>query len=164
MNKAYVALGTNIEPRHDYLKQAIQSLKDHEQVNIVKESRIYETAPVGYTDQAHFLNMVLEVETPLEAIDLLDVCQSIEQDLGRERTIRFGPRTIDLDILVYNSDVIDTERLTVPHPRMDDRAFVLVPLVELNGEAVVSTSGDKAKDKLAAIDQASKDEVTVWNE
>ncbi|HLQ74093.1 MAG TPA: 2-amino-4-hydroxy-6-hydroxymethyldihydropteridine diphosphokinase [Bacillota bacterium] len=164
MNKAYVALGTNIEPRLDYLERAIKLLKDNKSLKIMKESSIYETAPVGYTDQSHFLNMVLVVETSLSAIALLDACQAIEQELGRERTIRFGPRTIDLDILVYNEDVIDTERLTVPHPRMDDRAFVLVPLAELTDKAIVNESGETVKDKVAALDEESLREVKQWQQ
>src|SRR5699024_525354 len=164
MNKAYAALGTNIEPRLDYLERAIKLLKDNKSLKIMKESSIYETAPVGYTDQSHFLNMVLVVETSLSAIALLDACQAIEQELGRERTIRFGPRTIDLDILVYNEDVIDTERLTVPHPRMDDRAFVLVPLAELTDKAIVNESGETVKDKVAALDEESLREVKQWQQ
>src|SRR5699024_4742896 len=98
---------------------------------IVKESSIYETPPVGYTNQGHFLNMFIAVKTSLSAIKLLDVCQCIEQQLGRKREIRFGPRTIDLDILIYNEENIKTDRLIVPHPRMHERAFVLIPLVEI---------------------------------
>src|SRR5699024_9592520 len=96
-----------------------------------QESSIYETAPVGFIDQADFLNMVIEVETRLSPIELLDVCQEIELRLGRERVIRFGPRTIDLDILLYNQENLETERLSIPHVRMHERAFVLVPLAEI---------------------------------
>lgn len=131
MNRAYIGLGTNIEPRIDYLNKALRLLKKDKRINVLKASSIYQTAPVGYTDQPDFLNMVIEIDTSLIAIDLLDVCQDIEQHLGRKRTIRFGPRTIDLDILVYNQENRQSERLIIPHPRMYERAFVLVPLKEI---------------------------------
>lgn len=131
MNKSYIALGTNIEPRADYLNRALNLLENYEEIKTQKKSSIYETEPVGYVNQAHFLNMVISVKTTLSAVQLLDVCQDIERQLGRERTIQNGPRTIDLDILAYNQEVIRTDRLTVPHPRMGDRAFVLVPLIEI---------------------------------
>lgn len=131
MNKVYIALGTNIEPRKKYLQQAIEQLNVLEEILLVKKSAIYETKPVGYMDQADFLNMVIEIKTSFTPIQLLDVCQSIERELGRKRTIRFGPRTIDLDILIYNHENIKSERLIVPHPRIDERAFVLVPLAEI---------------------------------
>src|SRR5690625_7670006 len=100
-------------------------------ITILQKSAIYEIAPVGYLDQADFLSMVIEVDTSLSALDLLDLCQSIEQDLGRKQTIRFGPRTIDLDILLYDQKDRQTERLTIPHPRMHERAVVLVPMEEI---------------------------------
>src|SRR5690606_40011733 len=109
MNKAFIALGTNIEPRKEYLDQAIQLLSKVEDVQIIKKSSIYQTPPVGYTNQADFLNMVLEISTRLSSEQLLDQCQEIENELGRKRTIRFGPRTIDLDILVFNEENIKTE-------------------------------------------------------
>src|SRR5690625_2037020 len=101
MTQAFIALGTNIEPRKDHLSNALETLAKSAHITILQKSAIYETAPVGYLDQADFLNMVIEVDTSLAALDLLDFCQSIEQDLGRKQTIRFGPRTIDLDILLY---------------------------------------------------------------
>lgn len=137
MKQAWLSIGTNIEPRREHLKQAIEKLESYNSINLVNKSAIYETAPVGYLDQAHFLNMVLQVETSLAAIELLDVCQAIENYLGRKRIIRFGPRTIDLDILLYDNQNIATERLIVPHPRMHERAFVLVPLNEIASNLVI---------------------------
>ncbi|MCC3359096.1 2-amino-4-hydroxy-6-hydroxymethyldihydropteridine diphosphokinase [Bacillus sp. REN16] len=131
MNTAYIALGTNIGEREDYLHLALKAIQD-QNIKIIDFSSIYETDPVGYEDQDLFLNMVIEVDTGLSAFDLLQVLQNIELTSGRERKIRWGPRTLDLDILLYNRDVIETERLIVPHPRMTERAFVLVPLVEIN--------------------------------
>ena len=137
MNIAYLALGTNIEPREEYLDEAIRMLEENTSITIKKKSSIYETAPVGYTDQADFLNMVIEVETSLSSIELLEFCQEVELDLGRKREIRFGPRTIDLDILIYNQENSTIERLIIPHPRMHERAFVLVPLEEIAPNLVI---------------------------
>lgn len=139
MNHAFIALGTNIEPRESYMQQALAQLARQKGIQIIKESSIYETAPVGYTDQAQFLNLVIEVKTTYTALELLQVCQAIETDLGRKRTIRFGPRTIDLDILLYNHENKETEQLTIPHPRMHERAFVLVPLHEIAADQMVPT-------------------------
>src|SRR5699024_4353246 len=94
-------------------------------------SSIYETEPVGYVDQANFLNIVIKISTLYTPYKLLGIAQEIELKLGRTRDIRWGPRTIDIDILLYNNDRIDTETLTIPHQRMYERAFVLIPLQEL---------------------------------
>ncbi|WP_066185570.1 MULTISPECIES: 2-amino-4-hydroxy-6-hydroxymethyldihydropteridine diphosphokinase [Gracilibacillus] len=132
MNKVYIALGSNIAPRFNYLYRAIDILQQHEDIEVAKQSSVYETDPVGYTDQEQFLNMVIELETTLEPIALLNVCQSIERKLGRKRDIRWGPRTIDLDILLYNQTSIVNDRLVVPHRRLHERAFVLIPLAEIH--------------------------------
>lgn len=131
MNIAYLSIGSNIGDRLHHLTEAVRSLHLHDNIEVTGISSIYETEPVGYTDQANFLNLVVCLETSLNPFELLDVCQGIENDLGRVREIRWGPRTVDLDILLYNNDNIETENLTVPHPRMDERAFVLVPLMEI---------------------------------
>ncbi|KAA0941077.1 2-amino-4-hydroxy-6-hydroxymethyldihydropteridine diphosphokinase [Sporosarcina sp. ANT_H38] len=124
-------MGSNIGDRLNHLKEAVRALHSHEGTTVAAVSSIYETEPVGFTDQADFLNMVVCVETSLEAQELLGFCQKIEQELGRIRDIRWGPRTVDLDILLYNNDNIETENLIVPHPRMRERAFVLIPLLEI---------------------------------
>ena len=132
MNESYLSLGSNIGDRLDMLKQAVRMLTEHPSVQVAAISSLYETEPVGFTEQEPFLNMVVHVRTDLPAIELLDLCQAIEQKLQRKRLIRWGPRTIDLDILLYNQDDMETERLIVPHPRMHERAFVLIPLLEVN--------------------------------
>ncbi|WP_112179209.1 MULTISPECIES: 2-amino-4-hydroxy-6-hydroxymethyldihydropteridine diphosphokinase [Paraliobacillus] len=132
MKVAYIALGSNIEPRYSYLKKAIKELEQIAKVVVLNKSDVYETVPVGYTDQANFLNMVIEIETSLSAFNLLDSCQAVEGKLGRNRDIRWGPRTIDLDILLYNKENMKTDKLIIPHPRMHERAFVLVPLQDVN--------------------------------
>ncbi|MFD3448334.1 2-amino-4-hydroxy-6-hydroxymethyldihydropteridine diphosphokinase [Microbacteriaceae bacterium 4G12] len=131
---AYLGLGSNIGDRFSYLQHAISLLADHPAISVEDISSIYETDPVGYTDQNQFLNVAVKISTSLHAVELLHVTQSIEQELGRKREVRWGPRTIDLDILLYNHENIETESLIIPHPRMFDRAFVLVPLLEINGD------------------------------
>ena len=132
MNLSYLSLGSNMGDRFEMLRQAVAQLAEQPAVTVTQISSLYETDPVGYTDQEPFLNMVVQLETELTAMALLDVCQMIEQNLNRKRLVRWGPRTIDLDILLYNQDRIETARLTVPHPRMNERAFVLIPLLEID--------------------------------
>lgn len=134
MNKSYLSLGSNMGDRVGMLRQAVRLLKEHPAINVMKISSLYETAPVGFTEQDAFLNMVVQLQTSLNAYELLEICQDIEQTLERKREIRWGPRTIDLDILLYNQDEFETENLVIPHPRMHERAFVLVPLLELDPE------------------------------
>lgn len=128
MKRVYIGLGSNIEPRHHFLKTALELLEGHEDIQIIRNSTIYETVPVDYLDQADFLNMAVELETSLAPELLLDVCQKVELELKRERTIDKGPRTIDLDLLLYDTQKVETARLKIPHPRLQERAFVLVPL------------------------------------
>lgn len=130
-NIAYVSLGTNMGDRLEYLREAVQALHQHEAITVEDASSIYETEPVGYTEQANFLNTVIKISTSLSPQALLEVTQSVELQLGRKREIKWGPRTIDLDILLYNEENMETETLIIPHPRMHERAFVLVPLKEL---------------------------------
>lgn len=126
--EAYVALGSNLGNREQTLRQAVELLSDRAGIQVERVSDIYETDPVGYTDQPAFLNMAVAVRTSLEPDDLLSELLDIEQQLGRVRDIRWGPRTVDLDLLLYEQVSMDTQRLTLPHPRMMERAFVMVPL------------------------------------
>ncbi|WP_281864925.1 2-amino-4-hydroxy-6-hydroxymethyldihydropteridine diphosphokinase [Planomicrobium okeanokoites] len=134
MNKSYLSLGSNMGDRVGMLRQAVRLLKEHPAIEVMNISSLYETAPVGFTEQDVFLNMVVQLQTSLTAYELLEICQDIEQTLDRKREIRWGPRTIDLDILLYNQDEFETKNLVIPHPRMHERAFVLVPLLELDPE------------------------------
>ncbi len=131
MNIVYIALGSNQGDRAGYLQEAVEEIGRHEQIMVEKESSIYETDPVGYTEQDKFLNMVIKVNTQLAPADLLKVLQEFEYFFGRKREIRWGPRTLDLDILLYNQENIETEELIIPHPRMWERAFVFIPLIEI---------------------------------
>src|SRR5699024_8186113 len=127
-----------------------------------KESSNYETPPVGYTNQGHLLNMVIAVKTSLSAIKLLDVCQRIEQQLGRKRDIRFEPRTIDLDILIYNDENTKTERLIAPHARMHDRFVVLISLVEIAQHLRLSGEGMTMQRLLDDLSEKEKKDIVKW--
>ncbi|MBU5257670.1 2-amino-4-hydroxy-6-hydroxymethyldihydropteridine diphosphokinase [Bacillus pumilus] len=130
-NTAYIALGSNIGKKETYLKEAVKKLHEHPEVQVELISSIYETTPVGYENQDDFLNMAVKISTSLRPNELLVLTQKIEQELGRTREVRWGPRTADLDILLYNRENIETEQLIVPHPRMYERLFVLVPMSEI---------------------------------
>jgi 2-amino-4-hydroxy-6-hydroxymethyldihydropteridine diphosphokinase len=125
----YLSLGSNIDNRGDYLNSAISMIK--EKCKIIKQSSVHETKPVGFINQPNFLNMCICIETTLSPFELLHYCQDIEKQLGRVRTIKNGPRTIDIDILLFNNIVINTNHLIIPHPKMNERKFVLTPLSEL---------------------------------
>jgi 2-amino-4-hydroxy-6-hydroxymethyldihydropteridine diphosphokinase len=132
----YLSLGSNIGDREAFLAAACQKLSAQPGVKLICSSSLYETEPVGYRDQGWFLNQVVEVRTTLRPGQLLAVIHEIENKLGRKRLIRWGPRVIDLDILLYDSLSIETEDLVIPHPRIYERSFVLVPLQEIAPDLV----------------------------
>ncbi|WP_221569277.1 2-amino-4-hydroxy-6-hydroxymethyldihydropteridine diphosphokinase [Alkalihalobacillus sp. TS-13] len=134
MNDAFIALGSNIGDRSVFLRSALKEIESIDGAQVEQASSIYETEPIGYTDQEPFLNMVALVRTELGALELLEKLQTIENKLKRTREIHWGPRTIDLDILLYNQENIQTEVLKIPHPRMLERGFVMIPLYELQPE------------------------------
>jgi 2-amino-4-hydroxy-6-hydroxymethyldihydropteridine diphosphokinase len=125
----FLSLGTNLGDRAANLRSAISALAPA--MRVVRESSIYETAPWGFEDQSYFLNMVVEAETDLAPLDLLKYLKTLETELGRTPTFRYGPRLIDLDILFYDELILQKPELTIPHPRLHERAFVLVPLADL---------------------------------
>lgn len=129
MNEAYLLTGGNIGNRAEFLQQAKNQIENCGQ--IIRTSSVYETAAWGKEDQQSFLNQVLKIATNLDAPELLDCLLGIESELGRTRTAKFGPRTIDIDILLFNNEVIDLPGLRIPHPQMQNRRFVLVPLNEI---------------------------------
>ncbi|MCM3745630.1 2-amino-4-hydroxy-6-hydroxymethyldihydropteridine diphosphokinase [Sporosarcina luteola] len=157
MNTAYLSIGSNIGDRLHHLKEAVRALHSHEEIEVMKVSSIYETVPVGFTEQADFLNMAVSVATSLDPFQLLAACQQIESGLGRVREIRWGPRTVDLDILLYNNDNIEAENLIVPHPRMGERAFVLVPLLE-----IAPSIGHPVTETPFAVEALEDDGVLLW--
>jgi 2-amino-4-hydroxy-6-hydroxymethyldihydropteridine diphosphokinase len=156
----YIGLGSNIEDREFYLKEAIRLLQLHPDINIRRCSSIYETDPVGFTEQAAFLNMVIQAETKLGPAELFKHMLAVEQQLGRIRDIRWGPRTIDLDLLLYGKHQLSEPELLIPHPRMAERAFVLIPLLEIADEESISNL-DMLREN--AILLAGKEVVKRWN-
>lgn len=130
MNKAFLLIGGNSGDRKLNLALAVE-LITAKAGNILQQSHIYETAAWGITDQNAFLNQALFIETTLQPTELIDVLLDIEVSMGRIRTVKYGPRLIDLDIIYYNEEVIQTETLIIPHPAMQERRFVLVPLAEI---------------------------------
>jgi len=134
--KVFLGLGSNLGDRARYLKEAISALASP-LIKVEATSRIYETEPWGLMDQPLYWNQVIEVETSLEPLELLHVCQEIEHRLGRERKVHWGPRTIDIDLLIYDNTVIESKELILPHPYLEERAFVLAPLREIAPELVL---------------------------
>ena len=143
-----LALGTNIEPREQYLKDALAKIEDNN-LKIILESSIYETPAWGGVADQNFLNMCIEIETELEAYELLDTVQKIELELGRVRKEHWGNRTIDIDIITFDDLVFNDERLIVPHKFIHDRNFVLAPLIEMYGS--IDIAGKNIKESLEKI-------------
>ncbi|MFJ8515777.1 2-amino-4-hydroxy-6-hydroxymethyldihydropteridine diphosphokinase [Lysinibacillus xylanilyticus] len=160
MNDVYLSIGTNMGDRFENLQDAVTLLKAKEKIEVVHISSVYETAAVGYTDQADFLNIAVHIKTSYSSSDMLKICQWVESELGRVREFRWGPRIIDLDILLYNHENIETESLIVPHPRMFERAFVLVPLIEIT-PAPVGKQLQRAHDIMQQMD-CEKEGVNLW--
>ncbi|MGI6296735.1 MAG: 2-amino-4-hydroxy-6-hydroxymethyldihydropteridine diphosphokinase [Armatimonadota bacterium] len=146
---AYLALGANIGDKEKTIRQAVRLLETGG-CELTAASSLYATKPVGYTDQPDFLNAVIAVETDLSPYELLALCNSVERKLGRERTIRWGPRVIDIDILLYEDVEISETTLTLPHPSMLQRAFVLVPLAEIAPDVEVA-DGLSAEDAVRLV-------------
>ena len=134
MNDVYIGIGSNLGNKEENIEKAIDLIK--EKCKILKVSSLFETEPMYYKNQDWFLNCAIKIETKLNPQELLAFLQSIEKILGRVMTIKNGPRTIDLDILFYSDEVIKTNNLTIPHPRLHKRLFVLEPLKEICPEFV----------------------------
>lgn len=139
MSSAFIALGANLGDRIATLQSAVSRIGALGTIEAI--SSVYETDPVGYLDQPQFLNAVLQLSTALRPVELLDLLLEVEAELGRVRTFANAPRAIDLDLLLYGDEVMTTERLVLPHPRMLERGFVLVPLAEIAPDAVHPVSG-----------------------
>lgn len=134
MTTAYLGLGANLGDRLANLQRAVDLLAEVSGLRVARSSRVYETEPVGGPEQPEYLNAVVEVETDLAPHDLLEACLSVETRMGRVRAEPWGPRTIDVDVLTYGDETIDEPDLVIPHPRMHERGFVLVPLAELTAD------------------------------
>jgi 2-amino-4-hydroxy-6-hydroxymethyldihydropteridine diphosphokinase len=140
--KAYIGLGSNLGDREANLRQALEHLAQTPETAVVRASSLYDTEPVGVEDQPHFLNAVAQLETQLAPRQLLWNLMLIERRLGRVRSQRWGPRTLDLDLLLVDDLVLDEEDLELPHPEMTKRSFVLVPMVELEPLLVHPVTGE----------------------
>lgn len=158
MAKVYIGLGSNIEPER-HLPAAANLLR--EALGLLALSPVYRTPPWGLTEQSDFMNAVAAAETSLAPLELLDALRGIEARLNRERSLRWGPRTIDLDLLACGDRVLRHERLQLPHPRLHERAFTLKPLCDLAPGWVHPLLGRSAMDLLAALDQSGIERVEL---
>lgn len=153
----YLALGTNLGRRLENLRRALQALAPEVAVQAI--SSIYETEPAYVLDQPRFYNLALRAETTLPPMAVLQLLKGLEQKLGRVATERFGPRLIDLDLLFYEDLVLETPELTIPHPRLHERAFVLVPLAEIAPELKHPLLGQTVGELCAALGDNSQ---SIW--
>ncbi len=135
-NIAFIGIGSNVGDKVENCRQAIAEISQHEQNSLIAQSSLYKTEPIGYTQQDWFINCVIEIETSLTAYELLHLLENIELSMGRKRSFKWGPRIIDLDIIFFDEETIQCEELTVPHPELEKRAFVLVPLCEIAGDYI----------------------------
>jgi 2-amino-4-hydroxy-6-hydroxymethyldihydropteridine diphosphokinase len=149
--RAYVGLGSNLDDPGAQLRAALSSLANLPRTRLSRASRLYRTPPWGRLDQPEFVNAVAELETELTPQELLAALQQIERSAGRERVERWGPRVLDLDLLLHGQRQLDLPGLHLPHPHLHERAFVLMPLVELVPDVVVPGRG-RVADLLAAVD------------
>ena len=147
----YIGLGSNMGFKRRNIETAIDNIENIPGVDLVKKSSLYETDPWGKTDQDKFLNQVIMIETALGADELLDYLLEIEIKMGRQRLEKWGPRVIDLDILLYGNQVIQTDRLRVPHPHMRERLFVLIPLQEIGSDLRFPEDGITIEEVLSRV-------------
>lgn len=146
--RAYLGLGSNLGDREAVLEMAVHALNQSQHIAVTKFSSVYETEPWGGVKQEPFLNQVVEIETDLAPINLLSVCQKIEIDSDRRKTVKWGPRTLDIDILLYGTQTVQTDDVVIPHPRMAERKFVLVPLAEIAPDVVIAGVGQTVQQVL----------------
>ena len=144
ISRAFIALGSNLQDPETQVKHALAALEKLPKTKLVKASSLYKTSPVGYINQPDFINAVAEIRTELRPLELLDAILNIETVAGRERPFANAPRVLDCDLLLYDDIKMASEKLTLPHPRMFERGFVLLPLAEIsphltssNGESIV---------------------------
>ena len=154
MARAFLGLGSNLGDRKSQLDFAIKRLEAHPSISDLQVATFLETDPVGYLDQDKFLNTVVELKTSLTPDELLAVAQAIEEEAHRVRIIRWGPRTLDVDILLYDTQILDDPHLTIPHPRMREREFVLAPLAEIAPNIAIPPDGRTARELLVQLRQS----------
>ena len=134
MSVVYLSLGSNMGDKEDYIRKALKLIEDVDEIR--KVSPLYQTEPMGFKDQSFFLNCVIEVQTNSNPEQLLLFLKSIEQKLGRINTVKNGPRIIDIDILFFDDFCIENDELIIPHPRLHERLFVLIPLMDVNPDVI----------------------------
>lgn len=149
----YLGLGSNLGDRKNYINRAISRLSSHAEISLLKCSTIIETEPYGKVDQPDFLNCVMKIKTHLTPQKILKLCLKIEKSLGRMRFETWGPRTIDIDLLLYGKEIIDEPELQVPHPEIPKRKFVLKSLVELSPEFVHPITGRTFRELYADLNK-----------
>lgn len=160
INRAYISLGSNIGNKEQNVSDAVLLIARTDGIRVCRKSSLYITAPWGKTDQEDFVNQVIEIETERLPLDLLHVLQEIEIKLGRLRIEKWGPRKIDLDILLYGQESIHLQELIVPHPYMFERLFVLIPLQEIEPE-LVFPDGSRIKEVLDRVSQQEEAEHSI---
>ncbi len=147
----FIGLGSNMGHKRDNVEQAAAAISNIPEVDLIRCSSLYQTEPWGNTDQDVFINQVIEVETDLSAQELLRALQDIEIKMGRQRKEKWGPRIIDLDILLYGNEVMDDLDLQIPHPHMRERLFVLVPLYEIGPDLRFPDDGATIEEVLSSV-------------
>lgn len=154
MASAFIAIGSNLQQPQLQVKQAIHAISELPHTSLVQHSSLYRTTPVGYDNQPDFINAVAEVETSLKPLELLRALLALEDMQGRERPFPNAPRVLDLDLLLYNGNIMNTPELTLPHPRMHTRGFVMLPLAEIAPDLVIPQHGHAAKLAAQCVNQS----------
>ena len=160
-HNVFLSLGSNLGDRLGFLKEALGFLSRTPQTEVVANSSIYESEPVGFDNQENFLNLVANIQTNYAPLELLSHLHRIENALGRERRVRWGPRTVDMDILYWGHEIISTRTLTIPHPRVEKRKFALLPLNEIASDFEAPPDFRKVREILEQLSDESCVELSI---
>ncbi len=159
----FISIGSNLGQRHDNCIKGIKYLNELMTTKVIQVSSFYKTEPVDYIEQDWFVNAIVKIETKLAPEELMCGLKSIEEKLGQfEKQVRFGPRLLDLDIILFKNEVIDTANLTIPHPRMHKRCFVLKPLCDISPEVIHPVLGKTAAELLKSIENSPDQKVILF--
>jgi 2-amino-4-hydroxy-6-hydroxymethyldihydropteridine diphosphokinase len=163
MESIYLSLGSNLGNPENNLKKAISCLKQEKGILLQAVSNFYRTSPLEYKEQPDFLNCIVEIHSPLEPLELWNRTKTIEKKIGNVKPFRYGPRNMDIDIILYGDRIINEQELQVPHPKMHLRAFVLIPLAELNPLAQHPLSQKTVKELIQSLPLNPEERVLIWN-